>query len=217
MARALPKLLKEIDDVHRYFVEVLGYEKYDALWKITEHITNGLLLLNRQRWVDGLLGSEPLGNPEVVDGSYFFANYMLGFNDHGRATVVPRRTEWCDYHWTIDGRCDVRALWPPLAAQTAPDQQPENKAGPDSEEPDENKLTRGQRQVNNALKHLEQEKGRAFYDLRKGDRRKLVEGQVKTTVSLSLLGQVEAMRPLKRQMRDGRREHLDKSKSRSDP
>jgi hypothetical protein len=82
------------------------------------------------------------------------------------------------------------------------------------EEPDENKLTRGQRQVNNALKHLEQEKGRALYDLRKEDRKKLVEQQIgnKATISLALLGQVEAVRPLKRRIRDAR-----KSKSRSDP
>jgi hypothetical protein len=120
MTRAIPKLLREIDDVYRYFVEELGYEKYDALWEITECIATGLFRITRQKWIDGSLSKEPLGNPETVDGSYFFDNYTLGSDHYGRATVVSRRYEWCDYHWTIDERCDVRTLCPPSIVQTVP-------------------------------------------------------------------------------------------------
>jgi hypothetical protein len=106
----------------------------------------------------------------------------------------------------------------PPAVETPPATETDTKL----EEPDENKLTRGQRQVNNALKHLEREKGHDFYGLRKEARRKQVEDRVKiedsdATVSLALLGQVEPLRPLKRRLQGARREHLNKSKSRSDP
>ncbi len=98
---------------------------------------------------------------------------------------------------------------------------PATEADTELEEPDEETLTPGQRRINAALKNLEHDRGRAFYDLRADERRRLVEERIKiqnakANVSSALLRQVEAMRPLKRRMLDKRREHLSKSKSRSD-
>jgi len=127
--------IKDLDALLPYLTEELGYEKYDALWEMQERIWDGQLRLTRQRHVDGKPCSPTDGksyNPEPVDPSFFRSKLILDFDHrHDRVEVVERVVglPW-DLRYRIAEGCDVRAIWPrPPAAQTAPDQQLEDKTG----------------------------------------------------------------------------------------
>jgi len=80
-------------------------------------------VLRVQRIVDG----KPEGDPEYLP---FNKKHKLV---RGLGWVIPQNHKWGDNRWT-EYRKVVLDLWPtrPPASQTAPDQKPEGKTGPDS-------------------------------------------------------------------------------------
>jgi hypothetical protein len=137
--------IDDLDGALRYLTEELGYENYPALWEMSERIWNGQLRLTRQIHVDGksyfpwdhptMHGTPKPCNQEPVDPSFFRSNLILEFDRHDRVQVISQSGfEWCDFRYRIAKGCDVRAIcWSrrPPAPQAAPDQQPEDSAGPD--------------------------------------------------------------------------------------
>jgi hypothetical protein len=119
-----------LDDYVAQLIVTLGCEKYPALWGMWDRIANRRLLFFRLRLVDGkpyspwdhktIHGTPKPFNKELVDADYFRSNYRFEFDDHDRVRVNSQ--EWFVYRYTV-----AEPLRPP-ASQTAPDQQPEDKA-----------------------------------------------------------------------------------------
>jgi hypothetical protein len=135
MALAIEQLTRidDLDDLLRYLTEDLSYRKGVAVYLMDQHYLDGQLLLEKQDYIhDG----EPYGGWDPIDAKYGH----LEFDRHGRMRVVPRIKPWREARYRIAEQCDARAIWPlhPTAPQPAPDQQPEDKSGPDpSEKPKE--------------------------------------------------------------------------------
>jgi hypothetical protein len=127
MAKAPDTLIEwSLDDYVADLIATLGCERDAALWEMWDRIVNERLLFTRQRLVDGKPCNPADGkpyNPEVVKPSYVRSNYNFNFDDNDRVKVISR--EWFDYRYTV-----AEPPQPP-EVQPAPDQQPEDKAGPD--------------------------------------------------------------------------------------
>jgi len=121
---------KTLDDAARFLIEERGYEKNPALcWEILEQIWAGRIKL-RRHWKKYDLNGNPQEDGAEVVNRAVFRSRNLDFDRHGHIRLVP---EWGDDRYTIVEPCDFWIIWPApaQASQTAPEQQPADKAGPD--------------------------------------------------------------------------------------
>jgi hypothetical protein len=198
-----------------------GYEIDAALREMTRRIGTGELWLRVEHCVDGKSQSYWL------DPYVFLTKFTLELDQGGWVRLIRQGI----YPRVLDCAVteqNVRAVWPPRAAQAAP--VADNVAAtstviaPDAATKiaeEDAALPPGEARVNAALRVLEKEKGAAFYNLRAPKRLELVSEQLgavddSATVSPALLRKVEAKRPLKRRRLEKRRERRNKEKSRSD-
>jgi hypothetical protein len=117
----------DLIDVLRYLtLAPLSYEIDAALREMEQRLGDGQLPLKVEHYVEGKLHSF------VMDPFQFRHKYNLKL-DGDWMWVVPRSgIQWGKRDYTVAEQ-DVITLWPPRppAAQTAPDLQPEDKAGLD--------------------------------------------------------------------------------------
>jgi hypothetical protein len=101
----------------------LGKKKKRALYEMEQHrLVGDLRVVVRGYDADG----NPKGKP--FDLGTDKKNELV----YDRVWIHPLGLPWGDFRCTVTEQ-NARALWPPRlpASQTAPDQQPEDKAGPD--------------------------------------------------------------------------------------
>jgi hypothetical protein len=126
----------DLTRLHRYLCEELHYRIEPALRAIEEGIATGRVDVEVQEFARG----KSLGDPVNVNPLDFDNDWTLKFDPYAKEVRVVRKVPRLEWHaepylerrYTIREQA-ARLAWPPrpAASQTAPDQQPEDKAGPD--------------------------------------------------------------------------------------
>jgi hypothetical protein len=152
MAKAKPKFTVKpawgLTDLVRYLCTELGYEPDHAVGEIYKAI----IIKRLDLWVQEFIGNVPEGDAVKVDPFDFRIDCELKFNPPTRRVFVVAKyneSKWQelapfvfhvsfpDRRYTIDEQA-ARRLWPP-PSDAAAEQQPEDKADPDSDEPSNSK------------------------------------------------------------------------------
>jgi hypothetical protein len=123
-----PTSIKELDDLVDYLTENLRCTKDVAVDVMNQHYhgqLGGRLVVEMQ---DLIRDGEPHGGWVTTNANLW--DLKLDRDDH--VQVIPRIELWRKAIGRIAEQCDARAIWPPHPppSEPAPDQQPEDKAGP---------------------------------------------------------------------------------------